>query len=357
MGGKSSSLRKIDLVENLGENSGVSTSDYHRFGDQNVHHGSGIIIPELPHGTSDRNRPEKPLYPIPDYEGNNDEVDRLQLQHHLLRLAFGANFHAPVKDMLNAGVNVLDVGCGPATWSLEMATQYKKSMFVGIDMFRVFPKDCRPVNTTFYYSNILDGLPFADNAFDIVYQRDMCLGLSKRQWPKILRELVRVTKPGGYIELCEPDLEYLLLIVFVWIYYRSFYFGEVRGRGKGYARGIFINVIAVIHIQTALKIATSKGMDPHVGKNISNLLAEAGINNIQRGYVGIPMGHYGGREGKYMTDNFRELARQLKPVLLSSMKLSTGEYDQGVEQVFRSWDNNRSYFNVYWVYGQKPLVP
>ncbi|RUS14102.1 S-adenosyl-L-methionine-dependent methyltransferase, partial [Jimgerdemannia flammicorona] len=231
--------------------------------------------------------------------------------------------------MLNAGVNVLDVGCGPATWSLEMATQYKKSMFVGIDMFRVFPKDCRPVNTTFYYSNILDGLPFADNAFDIVYQRDMCLGLSKRQWPKILRELVRVTKPGGYIELCEPDL-------------------EVQRADTRYDNN---------WNKATLKIATSKGMDPHVGKNISNLLAEAGINNIQRGYVGIPMGHYGGREGKYMTDNFRELARQLKPVLLSSMKLSTGEYDQGVEQVFRSWDNNRSYFNVYWVYGQKPLVP
>jgi tRNA G46 methylase TrmB len=31
-------------------------------------------------------------------------------------------------------INVLDVGCGPATWLLELATEYPANNFYGIDI-------------------------------------------------------------------------------------------------------------------------------------------------------------------------------------------------------------------------------
>jgi SAM-dependent methyltransferase len=34
----------------------------------------------------------------------------------------------------------------------------------------------------------------------------MCLSIQKDQWQKVLEEMFRVLKPGGYIELLEPDL-------------------------------------------------------------------------------------------------------------------------------------------------------
>lgn len=46
-----------------------------------------------------------------------------------------------------------------------------------------------------------EGLPFADNSFDFVVQHDMAIRYTRKQWDDALKELVRVTKPGGYLEL------------------------------------------------------------------------------------------------------------------------------------------------------------
>ncbi|RUS25619.1 hypothetical protein BC938DRAFT_471875 [Jimgerdemannia flammicorona] len=39
-----------------------------------------------------------------------EEIDRLVMQHFILQRAFGANYQAPVKDLLESGIKVLDVG-------------------------------------------------------------------------------------------------------------------------------------------------------------------------------------------------------------------------------------------------------
>lgn len=39
-----------------------------------------------------------------------------------------------------------------------------------------------------------------------VFQRNMYLHIQKDQWPKVLHEMFRVLKPGGYIELIEADM-------------------------------------------------------------------------------------------------------------------------------------------------------
>ncbi|KAJ3081218.1 hypothetical protein HK100_009929, partial [Physocladia obscura] len=49
------------------------------------------------------------------------------------------------------------------------------------------------------------GLPYEDNTFDFVHQRYLVAGLQKTQFPAVIRELMRVTKPGGWIELVELD--------------------------------------------------------------------------------------------------------------------------------------------------------
>ena len=37
-------------------------------------------------------------------------VDKLQMQHYLLRYVWQSNFSAPVKEILNHGAEVLDLG-------------------------------------------------------------------------------------------------------------------------------------------------------------------------------------------------------------------------------------------------------
>ncbi|CAG8683662.1 16597_t:CDS:2, partial [Funneliformis mosseae] len=51
---------------------------------------------------------ENSIYFLPN---DNEEVDRLQLQHFLFRYIWKSNFSAPINDLLDQGsANVLDVG-------------------------------------------------------------------------------------------------------------------------------------------------------------------------------------------------------------------------------------------------------
>ncbi|KAJ3130770.1 hypothetical protein HK100_007517 [Physocladia obscura] len=45
-----------------------------------------------------------------------------------------------------------------------------------------------------------------DDTFDYVHQRMLVLGMPKDRFPDALNELIRVTKPGGWIELVEADI-------------------------------------------------------------------------------------------------------------------------------------------------------
>ncbi|OBZ90760.1 putative methyltransferase C1B3.06c [Choanephora cucurbitarum] len=146
---------------------------------------------------------------------DNDEQDRMVTQHYILRTAFGADYMSPIRTRLEQGIIVLDVGCGPGTWTMEMGTTFPNSTFIGIDQAAFFPKDIKPRNCHFRTCGpLLVGqqgkedltLPFPDNSIDYIYQRDMNWGLTAQTWQPLLLEYQRILKPGGWIECVEPDL-------------------------------------------------------------------------------------------------------------------------------------------------------
>lgn len=139
---------------------------------------------------------------------DNDEQDRMVAQHYLLRTAFGSDFASPIKPLLQKGIVVLDVGCGPGTWTMEMSTAFPKSTFIGIDQSSFYPRDIKPRNCHFRSCGSLVQdqltLPFPDNSIDYIYQRDMNWGLTGQTWQPLLQEYQRILKPGGWIEFVEP---------------------------------------------------------------------------------------------------------------------------------------------------------
>ncbi|KAI8581265.1 hypothetical protein K450DRAFT_233921 [Umbelopsis ramanniana AG] len=112
-----------------------------------------------------------------------------------------------VEDRLRSGAQVLHLGCGSAEWSLAMAKIFPEVTFYAVDTaeylstakLRHIPKNVC-IQTA---RNGLDHLPFSDQSFDYV----MCRFLTFRifNWRSLVDEMVRLTKPGCYIELCEPD--------------------------------------------------------------------------------------------------------------------------------------------------------
>lgn len=66
---------------------------------------------------------------------------------------------------------MLDLGCGPGAWAMEIAGEYPKSSIIGIDMTPMFPREIKPTNCAFYQYNVLEGIPFDDDTFDYVFMR------------------------------------------------------------------------------------------------------------------------------------------------------------------------------------------
>lgn len=58
--------------------------------------------------------------------------------------------------------------------------------------------------------NLLKGIPFKDNTFDIVYHSNVIEHFSKEEAPKFLKECYRVLKPNGIIRIAFPDLEQIV---------------------------------------------------------------------------------------------------------------------------------------------------
>ncbi|RIA89157.1 S-adenosyl-L-methionine-dependent methyltransferase [Glomus cerebriforme] len=135
------------------------------------------------------------------------DTDIMVIFHFLGCYLFQGIFSAPIEDKLtNECCKVLDVGCGPGTWLLDLATIYKSTTFFGIDLFPVYPTEIKPSNVEFTQGDVLDRLPYSDNTFDYVHQGNMLSVFTLEEWQFVIQELIRVCKPGGYIEFTEPEL-------------------------------------------------------------------------------------------------------------------------------------------------------
>jgi SAM-dependent methyltransferase len=220
-------------------------------------------------------------YPLPT---DDEEVNRLQLQHYLYRYAWGRNFSSPVEDLLcnsDGNVSVLDVGCGPATFLLEMASDYPQVNFTGIDISPVFPLHIKPSNIRFMQMNIINNnglcqLPFNDNTFDFVYLRSMGLSFKEDQWSSLLMELCRIMKHGSWIELMEHDVQF-------------------HNEGE-------ISTKMNESIDSLLK---SLSINPIISQHLPQLLSNTNqLMNLKRQQLLIPCGSWGGRLGDLVNTRY-----------------------------------------------------
>lgn len=134
------------------------------------------------------------------------EVQRQDFQHFIIRNSLLSNYLAP----LSQPRSILDVGCGTGRWAMEMAAEFPQASVVGIDLVR--PESAtslghgleqQPHNVTFIEGDILEGLPFAPASFDFVYMRFLFMAIPAKRWAAVLDDLIRVTRPGGWIESVE----------------------------------------------------------------------------------------------------------------------------------------------------------
>jgi len=109
--------------------------------------------------------------------------------------------------------SVLDLACGPGGWALDVARMLPDAQVMGVDIStrmtdygRATAKARGLHNAHFMTMNIQEPFSFADNSFDLINARYLVAVLTPKTWPALLRETLRMCKPGGIIRLTEAEM-------------------------------------------------------------------------------------------------------------------------------------------------------
>jgi SAM-dependent methyltransferase len=207
------------------------------------------------------------------------EIDRLDVQHYALRMALGADYLAP----LSRVGRVLDVGAGNGQWGYDLCAKFPRAMVAGVDL--VSGKPGQPPGYRFVRANLLYGLPFVDDAFDFVHQRLLASSsIPVTVWPALIGDLVRVTRPGGWVELVE---------VGPWL----------EPAGPATTR-LF---------ELSYRLGRLLGLDMlgEVFRTLDDQLRSVGLLDVERQEVSVPVGEWGGVVGSKMAANVRALFTRL----------------------------------------------
>lgn len=134
---------------------------------------------------------------------------------------------------------VLDIGCGPGGWVLNVARTHPEMEVTGIDVSKTMiayayarARTQKLTNASFDVMSMLEPLEFGDSSFDLVNARLLVAVLQREQWPKVIEECYRITKPGGIIRLTEIDFMGLTSsFAFEELNHKSYQAGKVLGYG------------------------------------------------------------------------------------------------------------------------------
>ncbi len=255
---------------------------------------------------------------------DDKEINRLDFQHYMLRHTLRGNYAAPI----NNPRSILDVGSGTGRWAMEMAALFPNANVIGVDITPPATENMAsvviPRNYTFTPGNILEGLRFPDGAFDFVHMRLLLFAIPEARWPDVTRELARVTRPGGWIELVETG-------------------PQQRG---GPAMDQLVDWIT----QASVK----RGVNPLLGPRISDFLKMAGMTNVVGRGVALPVGAYGGRVGRLAETDVFGVVGGVKGLVTSMGIASPEAYDRAMQQAHADLASHQCILPFYIAYGQRP---
>ena len=150
-------------------------------------------------------------YPVQD-RSNEEELVRLHIQDQMLTTSMSG----PLPEQTNPGSirRVLDVGCGTGDWLIETAKAFPEiSLLVGVDISARMIEFAREQaaaqqvvqRVEFRTMDALRMLEFPRSYFDLINQRLGMSYLRTWDWPRLLQEYQRVTRPGGIVRITELE--------------------------------------------------------------------------------------------------------------------------------------------------------
>ncbi|GBB83383.1 hypothetical protein RclHR1_01010024 [Rhizophagus clarus] len=256
-------------------------------------------------------------------------IERLQMQHYLFsKCVWRSNYSSPLEEIFElGGAKILDVQCGSGIWMSDLAKEYPNSTFVGIDDDAERARiEMELPNAAFLHHNLMEGLPFPDDTFDFVHQR-FFTSVNEVYWGEyILPEMIRVLKPGGWIELMEMS--------------------PLSNAGH-MTKKMF---------KAYDEFNSEKGihqLNPSVFQK--GLTSEKLINSnsIHSDYRITPL--FGGRLSQLVCQNLFKRLELKKKEFCDFMKISESEFEESIKTMHDEVNKLKTYCKTYRVYGKKKI--
>jgi len=273
-------------------------------------------------GTPGRRFREDVPYALPK---DLEEGQRLNFQHYIIRYILRGTHAVPLDQSVK---NILDVGSGTGIWGHEIAQAFPLARVYGLDLeppqtiSLAAPAITVPDNYHFIQGNVLKGLPFPDDMFDYVHQRLLFLGIPQNSWPAVIRELSRVTRPGGWVEIYEADI--------------LFPDAGPATRELNSWTSLFMGM---------------RGVDTTQMRQLGDLLRRQGLRNVIAHTFEVPLGSWD-RLGQLLEKDYLSGIRALKEPACAALKLAPQKYEQILLMASKEWAQTRATYRHYLAYGQ-----
>ena len=140
-------------------------------------------------------------------DSNAEMVQLIESDRYFTR-AMGGLLAEQSEEVLIGLHDVLDIGCGPGGWVLSLAQEFPDTQVTGLDISQgmvnyatTLARASKLDNAHFVVGSAIEPLPFPENSFDLVNARQIEGVIPTALWPKLLQEMVRITRPGGIVRL------------------------------------------------------------------------------------------------------------------------------------------------------------
>ncbi|KAF9288248.1 hypothetical protein BGZ74_000947 [Mortierella antarctica] len=213
---------------------------------------------------------------------------------------------------------ILSVGCGNSQWATEMALAHPQSAIHAINVSQLPSLPAVPETTpsfdldNLFFYNLDDNslkVPFVSNSVDYIHVRRFLPNVNKTKYLAFLRELVRVLKVDGYLELVELDL-------------------RLRDSGLGIDTSLALNLAGILRTMPGIDVA-------------------------HKSSVNMPVGIHGGRVGLAAELLCWRFAATVRPWLMRQAMLSGSEFDELLERARQETRVLKSYQVCHVAVGRK----
>lgn len=236
---------------------------------------------------------------------------------------------------LRRGMKVADICCGIGDFAVLLHKEFRPEVVVAVDHSRPFLQYAIQVAREFgvqgveYHYGDAANLFLPDGAFDFVTSR---LSLQVFNEPEqILRELMRICKPGGRVYLTN----------------------EMMSHNYAYPRHESVSWT----YQQTLKMLASLGMDLSIGPKMYSLLTDMGFEDVQMEQIGIT-------NTNTEVEDFARVIESWEEYITGELSSATSQPDDIVERLHAGFQDHvyairsRRGFAIWPIFvasGRKPL--